>query len=112
MRIHGVSVSKWVKLHRDRLKRVQLHSPMTTDQRWRKYRQAVEWRRLVKQRDRHRCTVCGGRGDLQVHHIIPATVCSALRFEVWNGLTLCERCHARDDVHRLDPEFWRKMIRG
>lgn len=52
------------------------------------------WRLLVFQRDGFRCQVCERIGGiLNAHHILPFDKYLTLRFEVTNGITLCENCH-------------------
>lgn len=55
-----------------------------------KYRQ---WRIQVLKRDSHTCQHCGSLNKLQAHHIKTFSTHESLRYEVSNGLTLCEKCH-------------------
>ena len=53
-----------------------------------------EWRATVFARDDFTCQGCGIIGGyLEAHHIKEWVNYSDLRFEVSNGLTLCETCH-------------------
>jgi len=58
------------------------------------------WRLTVYNRDNFTCQKCGdARGhNLRAHHIKPWAGYSALRFDVANGITLCDGCHK--DEHR------------
>lgn len=57
------------------------------------------WRRSVFERDDYTCQICGSRGKkLNAHHIVRWVDNSDLRFDVSNGVTLCERCHKM--IHR------------
>lgn len=59
----------------------------------------AEWRRLVFERDGFQCQVCEKiGGKLNAHHIKPFAKYKELRFEVDNGITLCEECHKK--MHR------------
>lgn len=103
-----ISLSRWAKKHRDRLSRVNFGAEMP-DRNWRRKREYADWRNDVLLRDRFRCTACSSRRKLSVHHIIPASVAPELRYEVFNGQTLCERCH-KEQEHQYDPEFWKRMV--
>ncbi len=53
------------------------------------------WRRSVFERDNYTCQFCGERGgNLEAHHIRPFALFTNLRFDVPNGITLCEGCHS------------------
>lgn len=57
------------------------------------------WRTAVFQRDDYTCQECSVRGGrLHAHHIQPWAEFPALRFDLSNGVTLCERCHRA--IHR------------
>jgi len=67
------------------------------------------WRHQVKIRDNFRCKIenldCKGR--LEVHHILGYTEHPKLRYEVNNGITLCQFHHPRirSEEKRLSPYF-------
>jgi len=48
-------------------------------------------RRLVLERDRYQCKLCGKKPSAQVHHIIPQKLGG--KNELSNLVTLCGRCH-------------------
>jgi 5-methylcytosine-specific restriction endonuclease McrA len=54
-----------------------------------------EWRAAVYRRDDFTCQRCRKRGghDLHAHHVKGWTRYPALRFDVSNGMTLCNPCH-------------------
>jgi 5-methylcytosine-specific restriction endonuclease McrA len=63
-----------------------------------------EWRKAVFERDAYKCGLCGKVGHrLNVHHILPFNKCPERRFEVSNGMTLCQKCHKQ--LHR-GLKFW------
>lgn len=65
--------------------------------------QAVQWRKEVFTRDNFTCQICGKvGGNLNAHHIKKWADYPELRYEVNNGITLCERCHR--NVHRKKVE--------
>ena len=54
------------------------------------------WSRLVKERDGYRCRECGcADGVLHSHHIKRWMDHPELRYDVDNGITLCEPCHQK-----------------
>ena len=55
-----------------------------------------EWKKAIFDRDNDTCQKCLVRGgELEAHHILPWALFPELRFEVENGITLCETCHDR-----------------
>jgi len=55
-----------------------------------------QWRKGVFQRDKHTCQDCNAAGGrLQAHHLKGWADHPTMRFEIDNGLTLCEGCHAK-----------------
>ena len=55
-----------------------------------------EWRNKVFKRDKYACQVCGKiGGKLNVHHLKSFSKYPELRFDVKNGITLCEKCHSK-----------------
>lgn len=56
------------------------------------------WRESVYKRDNWTCQECGIRGgQLHPHHIMSFAEFPDLRFEISNGITLCESCHKKTD---------------
>lgn len=59
----------------------------------------INWRRQVFERDNYACQICGCRnGDgkshfLHAHHVKRFAEYPSLRFDVANGMTLCNACH-------------------
>jgi hypothetical protein len=69
----------------------------------------LQWVSAVKKRDHNTCQLkdenC--KGNLIVHHIIPWAKSVELRYQINNGITLCQFHHPRkrDDEQRLIPVF-------
>ena len=69
------------------------------NQRQRSSAQAKAWRNAVFERDNYICQLCGKQGGkLNAHHIKSWAKHTDLRFEVENGITLCEKCHRQ--IHK------------
>lgn len=53
-----------------------------------------EWIKKVFQRDNYTCQCCGKRGgNLNAHHLYNFAEYENLRYEIYNGITLCPQCH-------------------
>lgn len=66
------------------------------------------WRRAVFERDNFTCQDCGdgSGGNLNAHHIKRRSNCNNLeKYCIWNGVTVCEKCHAErhegDNVYEM-----------
>ena len=62
-----------------------------------------EWKNAVFERDNYTCQECYHRGGrLHPHHIKSFSKYPLLRFEVNNGITLCEECHKQVNFKEED----------
>lgn len=52
------------------------------------------WTKKVLKRDNYTCKLCGGKDNLNVHHIIKWSDDPINRINIDNGITLCSKCHA------------------
>jgi predicted restriction endonuclease len=58
-----------------------------------KYR---KWRESVLMRDNYTCQNCGVKEEIMnVHHIKSFSEHKDLRYDIDNGITLCEKCHKK-----------------
>lgn len=58
------------------------------------------WRKQIFERDNYTCQVCNVRGTyLEAHHIFRFAYFPDLRFNLWNGMTLCRPCHDKTKKH-------------
>lgn len=64
-------------------------------QKLRNSKEYAKWRKLVFERDKYICKICGyDKGHiLEAHHYMMFSKNENLRFDVSNGITLCQRCH-------------------
>lgn len=58
------------------------------------------WRKSVFERDNFTCQECSSTGFITAHHIKSFAHYPGLRFELSNGLTLCETCHSKTDNYK------------
>jgi len=55
-----------------------------------------------------KCVGCGKMATVG-HHYIPKSICSVLRYDLYNGICLCMSCHIA--IHRRnDPEINNKIL--
>ena len=60
----------------------------------------IRWAQDVKRRDNYSCTICNRRGTyLNSHHLNGWADFPAERYDVSNGVTLCQICH--DKFHEI-----------
>lgn len=61
----------------------------------RKNKKYIKWRSDVYKGDGYSCRCCGDNqgGNLVAHHILNFSEHESLRYDVENGITLCEVCH-------------------
>lgn len=61
----------------------------------RKSKEYADWREKIFKRDNYTCQCCGNNsgGNLTAHHILNFSSFEDLRFDVDNGITLCNECH-------------------
>ena len=56
-----------------------------------------DWRLAVYERDKFTCQICDVKGGkLNAHHLFKWSEYKDLRYELWNGITLCEACHKKE----------------
>lgn len=77
----------------------------------RKKRDRARWGMHRKREDQ--CRNCGANGPLDLHHAVPRSLCKASKYDLRNGLPLCDTCHfgwhhKKLVIHRdvFKPEEW------
>jgi 5-methylcytosine-specific restriction endonuclease McrA len=67
----------------------------TENEKARQSKEYKTWKEQVFERDGYMCMACGDSrgGNLQAHHILNFNQYPELRFDVDNGITLCNECH-------------------
>jgi hypothetical protein len=55
--------------------------------------QRLAWSQSVLARDGYSCTVCEDKGKLHAHHKDSWNWCEERRFDIDNGVTVCDCCH-------------------
>ncbi len=55
-----------------------------------------------------KCIICGGEYSC-LHHYFPKSTCSALRYNIKNGIPICAKCHLR--IHSSDDPTINNKIR-
>lgn len=67
----------------------------------RRYIRGIQWREAILTRDLRTCQSCSAQPEekkLHAHHIKPWEFYPELRYELSNGLTLCNKCHRKIEV--------------
>lgn len=62
-----------------------------------------KWRNSVLQRDKV-CIICSNNQQLEAHHLLSFSRFPDFRYEIWNGLTLCTKCHDKEDKKRREDD--------
>jgi len=56
----------------------------------------INWRKEIFYRDKYKCVECGKTNcKLNAHHILSFSKYKNKRFDINNGITLCEECHKK-----------------
>lgn len=56
----------------------------------------------------NKCLICSGEYSC-LHHYFPKSTCSALRYNLDNGIPICSKCHCR--IHSSDDPTINNRIR-
>ncbi|MEX0737741.1 MAG: HNH endonuclease signature motif containing protein [Pseudohongiella sp.] len=52
------------------------------------------WSQFIRARDLYSCVVCDSPKQVAAHHILRKSFLIAAKYEIGNGITLCQPCHA------------------
>lgn len=52
-----------------------------------------KWVKVVKKRDDKKCELCNSNSKIAAHHFYSFREYESIRFDVDNGITLCQECH-------------------
>lgn len=70
----------------------------------------------AKRRDGFKCTECGSKLSLEVHHVKPVEQYPELAFDLANLTTMCAACHLAHTLadRGVDPERmkWRRAVKA
>lgn len=58
----------------------------------------IRWRNRCLKRDSFKCQLCGSTKQLNVHHISYWSADPVNRINPDNGITLCQKCHAKQHI--------------
>ena len=67
------------------------------------------WRKKVLKRDGNKCVKCNSDKKLHVHHIVPWIENEELRFDMNNGMTLCNSCHGKEEGFKKNHVPYNKL---
>ena len=56
-----------------------------------------------------KCEVCGGTKGITAHHFIPRSLSAYLKYDLDNGVCLCQGCHFAHH-HKSEPKIHYKVV--
>ena len=74
-----------------------------------------EWAKTIKERDDFTCQICYIRGgNLRSNHIKKFSDCVELRFDLNNGITICENCDLKKVMNHENEweDYFNKILKG
>lgn len=95
----------WSKQHSGELSPTWIGEAVKHERTDRQLPEYREWRKSVFNRDLYTCQVCGARNGngkyirLEAHHIFNWNNYPEMRYDIDNGITLCQKCH--NEFHSL-----------
>lgn len=59
-----------------------------------------DWRETVLKRDNYTCQQCGSKNKIETHHKKTVSLHPELKYDVFNGISLCSHCHKRIEYQK------------
>ena len=69
--------------------------------------QLSKWSKAVRDRDSHRCFMCGSSEKVEAHHIMIKSLYPETAYSLWNGITICDKCHL---IIHTTEDNWRRFV--
>ena len=96
--IHALETLEKLSLIKRYGNKIEVFRFWEDEQRNRNTPEYIYWRISVFKRDSYKCKKCSDTQKINAHHIDSWATHKELRFDINNGITLCEKCHKK--IHK------------